>query len=99
MQLTNVLIAPVVTEKSSTAQANGKYTFRVHSDATKVEITQAIKKAYEADVKSVNIIPVLKKVRRAGRGKIITKRPASKKAIVTLKEKQTIDFNKVKTSK
>lgn len=99
MQLTNVLKAPVVTEKSSTAQANGKYTFRVHSDATKVEIGQAVKMAYGVDIDSVNIIPVLKKTRRAGRGLIITKRPAFKKAIVTVKDKQTIDFNKVKTSK
>ena len=98
MQLTNVLIAPVVTEKSSTAQSAGKYTFRVHPDSTKVEISKAVNAAYGVDVSSVNIIPVLKKIRLVGRGKKITKRSASKKAIVTVKAKQSIDFNKVKTS-
>ena len=99
MQLTNVLIAPVVTEKSSNAQAKAKYTFRVHAEATKVEIAQAISRAYGVNVVSVNIIPVRKKERLVGRGRIITKRSASKKAIVTIKAKQNIDFNKLKTSK
>ncbi len=99
MQLTNVLIAPVVTEKSASAQTQSKYTFRVDAQATKVEVAQAVKKAYGVDVVSVNIIPVRKKERLVGRGRTITKRPASKKAVVTVKAKQNIDFNKVKTSK
>jgi len=99
MQLTNVLIAPVVTEKSSHAQSKSKYTFRVKVSATKVEIAQAVTKAYGVDVTGVNIIPVHKKQRLVGRGRVITKRPSSKKAIVTIKAKQTIDFNKLKTSK
>ena len=99
MQLTNVLLAPVVTEKSSIAQQQGKYTFRVHSDASKVEVEKAVRKAYGVDVVKVNMMKVLKKERLAGRGRTITKRHASKRAIVTLKAKQTIDFNKVKTSK
>ena len=99
MQLTNVLIAPVITEKSSDAQSKLKYTFRVNDDATKVEIAKAIEKVYGVSVRSVNIIPVRKKARLVGRGRIITKRPTSKKAIVTLKAKQSIDFNKLKTSK
>lgn len=99
MQLTNVLIAPVVTEKSSNAQSKSKYTFRVKATATKVEISKAVGKAYGVDVTAVNVIPVRKKQRLVGRGKTITKRPASKKAIVTIKAKQNIDFNKLKTSK
>lgn len=99
MRLENVLIAPVVTEKSSNAQSKSKYTFRVNADATKVEIAKAVIKAYGVDVTSVNIIPVRKKERLVGRGRSITKRPASKKAIVTVKAKQNIDFNKLKTSK
>ena len=99
MHFTNVLIAPVITEKSSVAQQKGKYTFHVHLDASKVEIGKAVNRAYGVDVVSVNIIPVLKKVRLVGRGRTITKRHAAKKAIVTIKAKQSIDFNKVKTSK
>lgn len=99
MQLTNVLIAPVVTEKSSDAQSKSKYTFRVNADATKIEIGKAVQKVYGVDVVSVNVIPVRKKERLVGRGKRMTKRPASKKAVVTVKAKQNIDFNKIKTSK
>jgi len=99
MQLTNVLLAPVVTEKSSNAQTNHKYTFRVNADANKVEIAKAVNKVYGVDVTSVNIILVRRKERLVGRGKVMTKRPASKRAIVTIKAKQNIDFNKLKTSK
>lgn len=96
MELTYVLKSPVVTEKSTHAQALRKYTFLVHLDANKVEIKQAIQKAYGVKVDSVNIVPVLKKVRLAGRGRGITKRSTGKKAVVTLAPKQSIDFNKIK---
>lgn len=99
MELTNVLKAPIVTEKSSKAQSARKYTFRVSQAATKADITKAINKAYGVDVTSVNIIPVHKKQRLVGRGRTITKRRTSKKAIITVKAKQSIDFNKLKTSK
>lgn len=99
MQLTDVLIAPVVTEKSTTAQTKSKYTFRVNSAASKIEIAKAVTKAYGVDVTAVNIMPVRQKARLVGRGRSITKRPAAKKAIVTVKAKQNIDFNKLKTSK
>ena len=98
MQLTNVLLAPVVTEKSSNAQTKHKYTFRVNANANKVEIAKAVNKVYGVNVTSVNIIPVRKKERLVGRGKVMTKRLASKRAIVTVKAKQSIDFNKVKIS-
>ena len=99
MDLSNILIAPVVTEKSTSAQAARKYIFRVHLNANKVQIAKAVEAGYGSKVQAVNIIPVGKKVRLAGRGREITKRPAYKKAIVTLEPKQTLDFNKVKTVK
>lgn len=99
MELNKVLKAPVVTEKSTKAQSSSKYTFRVNPDATKAEIAKAINKAYGVEVMSVNIIPVRKKQRLVGRGRTITKRRTSKKAIITVKAKQSIDFNKLKTSK
>lgn len=99
MELTNVLLSPVVTEKSVNSQTSKKYTFLVHLDTNKVEIAHAVEKAYGVNVKSVNIIPVQKKVRLAGRGRQITKRHAAKKAVVTIGPKQTIDFSKVKASK
>jgi large subunit ribosomal protein L23 len=99
VELTNVLIAPVVTEKSTNAQSKWKYTFRVRLEATKVEVAKAVSKAYGVDVLTVNVIPVRKKERLIGRGRTITKRSASKKVVVTVKAKQSIDFNKVKASK
>ncbi|MBN2307277.1 50S ribosomal protein L23 [Candidatus Peregrinibacteria bacterium] len=99
MQQTDILIAPVVTEKSTNAQSKRKYTFRVNMAATKVEISQAVSKAYGVDVTAVNIMPIRKKERLVGRGRSITKRPASKRAIISIKAKQNIDFNKLKTSK
>lgn len=98
MELTNVLISPVVTEKSTNAQALRKYTFLVHLDANKVEVKKSIEKAYDVKVNDVNIIPVLKKTRMVSRGRSLTKRHTSKKAVVTLAPKQSIDFNKIKTS-
>jgi len=96
MELTNVLISPVVTEKSSKSQESRKYTFLVRLNANKIEVSKAIEKAYGVKVQDVNIIPVRKKVRLVGRGREITRRLQSKKAVVTLAPKQTLDFNKVK---
>lgn len=98
MDLSNVLLSPVVTEKSSTAQAGRKYTFLVHLNTNKVEVQKAVESAYGVKVQQVNIVPVLKKVRVVGRGRAITKRSTGKKAIVTLAPKNNIDFNKIKTS-
>ena len=96
MDLNNVLQSPVTTEKSTSAQEKRKYTFLVHLDANKIEITQAVEKAYGVKVTQVNIIPINKKVRQVGRGRIITKRHRAKKAVVTVALKQTIDFGKIK---
>lgn len=96
MELAKILISPVITEKSTNAQASQKYVFMVHTDSNKTEIIKAIKEAYGVDVKSVNIVPVLRKARLAGRGRSITRRKAGKKAIITLQAKQSLDFNKIK---
>ncbi len=96
MEITNVLISPVVTEKSTIAQTKREYTFLVHPRATKIDIKNAVEKAYKINVERVNIIPILKKVRRAGRNRMITKRHQGKKALVKIAEKQSIDFNKIK---
>jgi large subunit ribosomal protein L23 len=98
MEITQVLLAPVVTEKSTNSQTLNKYTFMVHLKATKVDVRNAVEKAYGVKVTSVNTIPVLKKVRMAGRNRQITKRHTGRKVLVTLAPKQSIDFNKVKTS-
>ena len=94
MELTQILLSPVVTEKSNAKQAKHVYTFLVNLKANKIEIAKAVGKAYGVDVKKVAVISVRAKRRLAGRGKLITKRPAAKKAFVTIDAKQTLDVNK-----
>jgi len=94
MELSNVLLSPVVTEKSTHGQKNHKYTFLVRPNSNKIEVAKAIESIYGVKVTSVNIIPVLKKVRMVGRSKTVTKRRSAKKAIITVAVKQAIDFNK-----
>lgn len=96
MDLTKILTSPVVTEKSTNAQTLSKYTFMVHQDVNKIQIKKAVEKVYGVKVIKINIIPIHKKVRMAGRGREITKRHNGKRVIVTLKAKQSIDFNKIK---
>ena len=87
----DVILKPVVTEKSMNAMADRKYTFMVHTDATKNQIKEAVEKMFEGTkVKSVNTMNLEGKTRR--RGMTFGKTAKAKKAIVTLKEGDTIDF-------
>lgn len=90
----NVLVEPVVTEKS--VAMTGKYTFKVNPGANKNDVKTAVKKFYGVDVEEVRIITTKPKTRLAGRGMTITKRASAKKAIVTLKDGKTLNFNDFK---
>lgn len=92
--IANTLIAPVVTEK--TVAQTGKYTFQVHNDASKETVASAVKSFYGVDAVKVNIVNLPAKTRTVGRGRLINKRPEFKKAIVTLKSGQTLNFNDFK---
>lgn len=85
-----VLIAPVVSEKSYSLINDRKYTFRVHPDAHKTQIRQAVEEAFEVEVASVNIVKVQSKPKR--RGYTAGRRPGWKKAIVELKEGHEIEI-------
>lgn len=77
----------IVTEKSTAAQDVGKFTFRVHPTANKVQIRQAVETIYpEVKVKSVNVMNYTGKLRRTGKTQHMGSRPDWKKAIVTLKQ-------------
>lgn len=90
-RLMNVLLGPVVSEKSSiVADANGQYTFRVTTDATKREIAKAVEKLFEVQVENVKVINVKGKNKRFGQ--IQGKRSDWKKAYVRLKAGSEIDF-------
>ncbi len=77
-----VIIAPVITEKSNMEMQNGKYTFKVARKATKVDIKRAVEKLFEVKVLSVNTMTVKGKEKRVGvyQGKTSD----WKKAIVTI---------------
>ena len=80
-----VLIKPIVTEKSSGLMAENKYTFRVDSKCNKAEIRHAVEEAFDGvKVKRVNTITMKGKTKRVGNHK--TKSSDWKKAIVTLTE-------------
>jgi large subunit ribosomal protein L23 len=77
------LIAPVVSEKSYRGIEDGKYSFRVHQDAHKTQVRQAVEELFDVKVASVNIMKVQPKPKR--RGLIKGTRPGWKKAVVKLK--------------
>ena len=83
LQYFDVILRPVVTEKSMADMAEKKYTFLVHPEANKVQIKEAVEKMFEgAKVKAVNTMNLEGKKKR--RGMVIGKTANRKKAIVTL---------------
>jgi large subunit ribosomal protein L23 len=89
--LHRTIVRPLITEKSSAAyQARGEYTFEVHSDASKPQIRSAIEQLFGVKVTGVWTMNVRGKDRRMG--KTAGRRPNWKKAIVTLREGDTIEI-------
>ena len=88
----DIIIAPVITERSMTVARDKKYTFRVAKDANKIEIKKAVEELFRGtEVSKVNTISVRGKFRRYGRNEGYTE--AWKKAIVTLTAgSKTIEF-------
>ena len=78
----DIIIAPVITEKSSDGIQEGKYTFKVNKKATKIDIKNAIEKLFEVKVLSVNTMMVKGKEKRVGRN--VGKTSDWKKAVVTI---------------
>ena len=91
----DIIIAPVITEKSAKTAENGnKVVFRVKNDANKVQIKQAVEAAYNVTVEDVNTMNVSgkNKTRYTKAGIIKGSTSSYKKAVVTLKEGDSIDF-------
>jgi large subunit ribosomal protein L23 len=80
----DVIIRPIVSEKSYNLIDQGKYTFEVHPDANKTEIRLAIEKIFDVKVASVNTLKRQGKSRRTKFG--IGRRKDTKRAIVTLRQ-------------
>ena len=86
----DIIIAPVITEKTEANRQNNVYTFKVAKDATKTDIKKAIEEAFKVSVKSVNTLNTKSKRRRVGRYSGRTK--TYKKAIVTLESGSSIEI-------
>ena len=78
----DLLIRPIITEKTAQMMEENKYTFQVPLDANKVEIRQAVEAIFNVKVEKVNTVRVLGKTKRMGR--FVGKRSDYKKAIVKL---------------
>ena len=87
---TQILIAPVVSEKSYHMINERKYCFRIHPDAHKTQVRQAVEAQFEVEVESVNIVAMPSKPKR--RGTTSGRRPGWKKAIVKLREGHEIEI-------
>jgi large subunit ribosomal protein L23 len=89
--LHQTVVRPLITEKSNLQkESQNQITFEVSRWANKIEIKKAVEKLFRVKVLSVNTMNVRGKVKRLGRS--VGKRPNWKKAIVTLKEGERIDF-------
>ncbi len=87
----DIIIAPVITEKSMSGIAAKKYTFKVSKDANKIEIADAVESIFKVKVAKVNTISVRGRSRRVGRYE--GKTASWKKAVVTLTaDSKTIEF-------
>ena len=91
MNARDIILAPVITEKSVSAMADKKYTFRVADGANKIEIAKAVEEIFGVKVAKVNTISMKGKKRRMGRFEGYTS--DWKKAVVTLTaDSKTIEF-------
>ncbi|MFL3001977.1 MAG: 50S ribosomal protein L23 [Cytophagales bacterium] len=89
-----ILIKPILTEKATSSNDKGKFSFIVDTKANKVQVKKAVEKTYDVNVVSVNTINVLGKStsKFTKTGIVSGRKPSYKKAIVQLKEGEFIDF-------
>ena len=92
-----IILRPVISEKSIDESGRGKYTFAVHDKANKIQIKAAIEELYKKEqvtVVSVNVLTSKAKEKRRGtrRGQIVGHTTAWRKAVVTLAPGQKIEF-------
>ena len=90
MDARDILIRPLITEKSTQLMEEGKYVFVVAKKANKIEIAKAVAEVFNVKVANVNTVNVSGKLKRMGR--FVGKRSDYKKAIVKLAPGETIEF-------
>ena len=90
MEARDILVRPLITERTTQLMAEGKYVFVVAKAANKIEIAKAVAEVFKVKVAKVNTVNVTGKKKRMGRTE--GKRPEYKKAIVKLAPGETIEF-------
>lgn len=91
MAAQDIIVRPIITEKSMTGIGMKKYTFEVAKEATKIDIARAVEELFGVKVDKVNTLHVRGRMRRQGKSEGYTR--SWKKAIVTLSEgSKTIEF-------
>jgi len=91
----DIIISPIVTEKSMNDAAKGKFTFKVHKQAEKAQIKKIIESKFKVDVIGVATITVKGKMKKTGKKRMDEQTQGYKKAIVSLKAGQKIDLFEV----
>ena len=86
----NIIVKPIITEKSTVLRMDSTYVFRVLTSATKIDVKRAVEQLFKVDVIDVNTVSVRGKTRRAGRS--VGRASNWKKAYVKLKSGQKIDL-------
>ena len=85
----DIILTPVITERSVDDMAESKYTFKVAKDANKVEIAKAAEELFQVQVLKVNTVNCTGHTKRMGRS--VGKRPDFKKAVITINPEPTPD--------
>ena len=90
MEARDILIRPLITERTTDLMTEGKYVFVVDKHANKIQIADAVKEVFNVKVENVNTVNVKGKKKRMGRS--VGKTASYKKAIVKLAKGETIEF-------
>ncbi|MFA5792560.1 MAG: 50S ribosomal protein L23 [Candidatus Gracilibacteria bacterium] len=97
MNLSQIILRPVLTEKSVSQEIKNKFSFVIHEDATKIDVKNALHELYGVAVAKVNILWGLPKYRLGKNKNPMEKRECTRRAIVTLKAGEKLDISKVST--
>lgn len=92
MDVLAVLRKPVVTEKSTILQESHQYVFEVSPRSNKSQVREAVERAFDVKVMSVRMMNIKGESRRMGRSRRLVKLSGTKKAVVTLRQGDTIQI-------
>jgi len=100
MELTSVIIGPVVTEKAERLKASaGTYTLTVDQNATKIDVKNALRRFYDVEIDGIRVLRTRPKTRDMGQGRSIEKRHRTKRMIVRLtKKSKKLDLSTFRTA-